>query len=91
MALGKTVGELLTVITSEELTEWAAYDRMEPFGLIRGDLHAAMVAHVIANVNAKKGHSFKISDFLLSFDKQEPQVMSGEQILAAFRKKPTER
>jgi hypothetical protein len=52
LALGKTVRELLASIDSAELTEWLAYDRIEPFGEERADLRTGMVCSTVAN------HSF---------------------------------
>lgn len=45
-----TVAELLERISSEELTEWMLYERIEPFEG-RADLRAAMVTSTIANAN----------------------------------------
>ena len=66
------MGELLASISSEELAEWAAYYRINPFGSYRSDLQAANVAMVTAQVNAKKGHVFKLTDFMLKFGEPEP-------------------
>lgn len=62
---------MLDSISSEELTEWAAYYRLDPFGSYRADVQAGIVASVIANVNAKKGHSFTPSDFIPRFDEAD--------------------
>lgn len=87
MALGKTVGELLAVLSSEELTEWAAFYQIEPFGEYREDLRAGIVASTLANIHAKKGHSFKPKDFMPVFqDAQAPKpAISGEQVVSFFR------
>lgn len=75
------MGELLTSISSEELAEWAAYYRIDPFGSYRSDLQAANVAMITAQVNAKKGHVFKLSDFMLKFGEPEkPKSMSPKEI-----------
>jgi len=75
------VGELLDSISSDELAEWAAYYRLDPFGSYRSDLQAANVAMWIAQVNAKKGHVFKLSDFMLKFGEPEkPKSMSPKEI-----------
>jgi hypothetical protein len=66
-----TVGELLARISSAELTEWMAYDAIEPFGEERADLRAGIVAAVTAN------HSFappakprQPADYMLFREKQ---------------------
>lgn len=50
---------------------WAAYYELEPWGEVRGDLRAGIVASVIANVNRdpkKKGQPFKPTDFMPDYD-----------------------
>lgn len=58
---------MLEEISSSELTEWVAYDGIEPFGQHRADLHAALIACVLANIHRdpKKGEPYKIQDFVL--------------------------
>lgn len=43
--------ELLARMPSHELTEWQAYERVEPFGEARADLRMAILAALIANTN----------------------------------------
>jgi hypothetical protein len=69
-----TVGDLLARISSAELTEWMAFDAIEPFGDERADLRAGIVAAVTAN------HSFappskpkRPSDYMLFGDQKEPE------------------
>lgn len=76
-----TVRELLARIDSAELTEWFAYDTLEPFGEVRADYRAGIIAAQITN------HSFsppreaaQPSDFCPRFDR-EPE--STEPILLA--------
>lgn len=49
LRLGRTVPELLDACTSEELTEWMAFDRLEPLGDARMDLGFGIVAAAVAN------------------------------------------
>jgi hypothetical protein len=68
------VAQLLSEISSEELTEWMAYAELEPFGEERADLRSATVAAVIANANRdrkKRPQPYKVSDFMPKFDRQE--------------------
>lgn len=44
-----TVQQLLATISSSELTEWMAFDAMEPFGDRRGDLQTGIVAAAVVN------------------------------------------
>lgn len=54
MALGKTVGELLATVGANELTEWAAFAEMEPFGAFVDDFRAGVPAAVTLNVHRKR-------------------------------------
>ena len=61
-----TVAELLARISSRELSEWAAFFALEPFGY-EADLHgSAITSSVIANsTRTKKGQKiWKPDDFL---------------------------
>lgn len=46
------MGQLLSEIDSAELTEWLAFDQIEPFGDPREDLRMGLVCSTVAN------HSF---------------------------------
>jgi len=72
-----TVRELLARIDSRELSEWMAYYELNPFGSVRDDLQAGIVASTIANVNrGKNDKSFTPSDFMPYMDK--PQQSEGD-------------
>lgn len=56
-------------MSSEELAEWMAYERLEPFGETRADIRTALVCSTLANINRdKKVKPYKIQDFMLDFD-----------------------
>lgn len=66
-----TVRRLLGELDSRELTEWMAYERVEPFGVVRDNLHAGVVAATVANANrSKSAKPFQPTDFLLEFGKR---------------------
>jgi len=44
------VSELLQRISSKELTEWMAFEQLEPFGPFANNYNSAMIASMIANV-----------------------------------------
>lgn len=70
--MSRTVAELLAAMDSRELAEWQAFAQLEPFGEVRDDLRAGVVASTVANVNrGKGGKAFQPSDFLLY---REPQT-----------------
>jgi hypothetical protein len=85
LALGCTVDELLGRVTSRELTEWMAYERLEPFGEWRADLRAALVAMVMANAwRGKDQKAFTIEDFMLKFDGEPKRDQTVEDQLRMF-------
>lgn len=77
------MGELLRTISSEEIAEWAAYSQIDPFGSLRGDMQAGIVASTMANIHAKKGHRFTAADFMPKFGEPEMKnTMSPQEIHA---------
>ena len=78
-----TVGELLARISSRELTEWALYAEMEPFGETRADLRAGIVASTMANLYQKKGSkALAPADFMPKFGpKEAKEPRSGADLL----------
>lgn len=67
-----TVAEMLQRISSAEITEWAAYYMLEPFGEDRADLRSGIIASTVANVNrAEKQEPYTPHDFMPKFDEQE--------------------
>ncbi len=77
MAVGQVdVDALLSSISSRQLTEWMAYDQLEPFGERRADLRMAILASLIANANRdpdKRREPFSPADFMPRFE-SEPQA-----------------
>ena len=72
-------------MSSSELTDWMAYERITgPLGRRRQDIQAATIATTIANANRGKGKKFKISDFLIQYD-QLGQRKSPEQMIEAIK------
>jgi hypothetical protein len=69
-----TVRELLARIGQDELFEWQAYYRIEPFGEWREDLRCGIVASTVANAfRGKKSKTFKPDDFMPKFGKGDPE------------------
>lgn len=71
--------ELLSSTSSRELAEWMAYEQLEPFGEVRGDLRMARICLAIAQSGGAK--DVKLSDFMLDFTKawREQPKLSIEQ------------
>jgi hypothetical protein len=60
-----TVHELLSRVSSQELTAWIAYFQEEPFGYDIENWRTAMLALGMASPNQKKGaRKLRIKDFL---------------------------
>ena len=84
------MGELLARISSRELSEWAAFAQLEPFGEEREDLRAAIVAATVANTarDPKKQRAFVPSDFMPDFEREpqswEQQLQIVEMLNVAF-------
>ena len=80
------MAELLSQISSRELSEWQAYFIVEPFGEYRADLRNAIVACVMANANRSKDtEPFMVKDFMPKFEAEKPQSISDMHILLAGR------
>mgnify|MGYP003645784528 FL=1 len=85
MALGCTVRELLARIDSHELSEWMAFYSLDPFGDVRGDLQAGIVASTIANANSGKGsRTFQPADFMPLMEKPEQDEDDMISIMTAM-------
>lgn len=69
---------MLATTSSAELAEWEAYWRINPFGPVRGDYQAALVAQTVA---AAHGSKAKLKDFLLRFEPRKPQSPELQQHL----------
>lgn len=74
LALGVPVAELLSRISSTELNEWIAYDRIDPIGQMRGDLRTGIIASTIANAMGRKedGTKFIPVDFMPYAEQPKP-------------------
>ena len=82
-----TRAELLRRISSAELTEWIAFDQIDPIGDERADLNAGIVASTLANCNRGEAtEPFKPADFMPDYDgsrrEEEPDV---DALMAKFQ------
>lgn len=69
---GMTKKEMLRRMDSQELTEWIAYSRIEPLGILNGYLQAAIIASTIVNIHSKR-KKFTPDDFIPEFLKLKPK------------------
>lgn len=82
-----TVRQVLAEMDSRELSEWAAYDLVEPFGPWREDLRSGIVASTVANaLRGKNGRSYQPTDFVPKFGDNGDggERMTVEETIAAF-------
>lgn len=63
---------MMEAMSSTQLSEWMAYDRIEPFGPQRDDLRAGVIASTVYNVQRTKRSQkvAKPSDFMLTFGEE---------------------
>jgi len=76
-------------IDSREFAQWQAFGQIEPFGEVRDDMRAAMIACTIANVfRGKNKAAYQLDRFMLKFNmsstknRQSPDDMKS--MLFAF-------
>ena len=82
------VGELLARTSGQELAEWAAYYRLEPWGEERADLRSGVVAALICNALRGKGGKVRApQDFVLRFglDARDAPRALWAKVVAAFK------
>ena len=77
-----TVRRMLDEMSSDELTEWAAFYRLDPWGEQRADLRQAMTTAATVNVHCGKGKGVKAQDFMPYTQKA---AQTPEQIIEAMR------
>ena len=82
-----TVEELLSRMSSRELTEWAAYEEIAgPVGPARSDLQAGIIAATVANVHRSKGKPATPSDFIPTWDRRPQTPEEQLRIVLALNK-----
>ena len=73
--MGKTVGEILDGMDADELTEWVAFARVEPFEGYRADIRAAGIQAVLANCHRdSQTKPFDVADFLPDYFGEHQQA-----------------
>lgn len=66
-----TVRQLLESLDSREITEWLAYDQIEPFGPQREDLRTGLICSTVANHSLSPPRQpVRPSDFMLFADER---------------------
>lgn len=85
LQLGKTVSELSNELSNDELIEWIAYDRIDPFGNYRMDAQFAQVLKLAAEWMG--GESMPLKDYLFV----DPHPVSPEVAVEREREAEIER
>jgi len=77
-----SVRQLLQTMDSKELSEWAAFYSIEPFGYFRSaDLPAAIVASTLANCNrTRNSKTFTPKDFILVGEHAQDKAMEEDEM-----------
>jgi hypothetical protein len=77
---------LLKDLTSSQVAEWLAYDKLDPVGKWRDELSIASVCSLITNtvrqLHTKKGHKVEFTspnDFMIDWGKMEEQKPEPKQ------------
>jgi hypothetical protein len=74
---------MLAELDCVELAEWMAYDSLDPFGGVRGDVQAGVVAAAVMNAAGGKGRDdvFCAADFMPDFKpaaKKDPAQLTSK-------------
>lgn len=86
MALGGTIADLQERMPYREYLDWLALWQIEPWGDARGDMQAAVVASLLANVHRdkkKRVKPFTPQDFIPDFWKRMQAASQRPTGLAA--------
>lgn len=81
-----TVCELQARMGADELREWMAFARLEPFGDLRADLRVGIVASTLANIHRKKGRrAFNAEDFMPYLKRERRRAEGGRGMATRMR------
>lgn len=76
-----TVAELLSRISSRELSQWIEFYQLEPLGNEASYYGSAVVASTVANVHRAKGSkAYKVEEFLPRFGKRKESQSVDEML-----------
>jgi hypothetical protein len=77
-----TVKEMLSRMDSSEIDEWLEYFKIDPFGTLRDDYNAGLIASMIMNQNRQKESDkvFQPTDFMYCMKDLVPSNSDEQQI-----------
>ena len=68
-------------MSSSEYEDWIAFSELEPFGIIRDNIHTGMIASILVNQNLKKGATpYTYNDFMLMSQEEQREKKTSEFI-----------
>ena len=73
---------MLARIPSRLLTEWMAFEAIDPFEDRRGDLRSAQIVTALANINRDpktRKEPYRIEEFVMRFDPHPDPLPDGER------------
>jgi len=80
-----TVAEMLSRMSSRELTEWMIFYGMEPFGFEAEYLGHAQTSATLVNINKKKGSkSATAKDFFPKLESREEELQGAVGFVSAL-------
>jgi hypothetical protein len=89
LAIGRTPRELLAGVTSQDVTEMLAFERLEPFGSLHQEFMAGQICAAVTSPHLQKDASVSPSDFmptlraaLAGYSKPKPVVLTVDQEIA---------
>jgi len=71
---------------SRELSEWIAYDQIEPLGSLRDDIRAGMIASPLVNMQISKGKKTEVKDWILKMEREEQSPDDMKMLLQGIAK-----
>jgi hypothetical protein len=77
------VSELEQTMTGVEMQEWMAFAAKEPFGDMRADIRAGIIASAVAS---SKGRRTSPMDFMPFIERAEPEHESSAQLAERFHR-----
>lgn len=83
-----TVRQLESKLEASELNEWMAFFNMEPWGAVREDYRAGIIASTLVNVNGGKkgGKPAQPTDFFDLYTRHNNRKQTNEQQINIFKK-----
>lgn len=83
-----TVRQLELQLEASELNEWMAFFNMEPWGSVREDYRAGVIASTLVNVNGGKkgGKPAEVTDFFDLYTRHNNRKQTNEQQINIFKR-----